>query len=64
LTNGLIIYLLTIVITGITIMPFTYPRTDLRGFITPPLQFDLFFAYIYTAFVLSFIDSFIKWLMR
>ena len=64
ITNALIIYLLTVFINGISIVPFTYPRTELFGFIIPSLSFSMFFAYIYTAFVLAFIDSIFSWLVK
>lgn len=63
-TNALILYILTVFISGISIVSFTYNRTDFYGFIIPSLTFSMFFAYIYTAFVLSFIDSFFSWLVK
>ena len=61
--SALILYLLTVFIGSITIEAFTYPRTDLAGVIIPKLTFNTFLAYIYSAFVLSFIDLFLSWLM-
>jgi putative membrane protein len=61
---AIILYLLTVFVSGITIEAFIYPRTDLAGVIIPKLEFNTFFAYIYSAFVLSFIDSFLSWLMN
>jgi len=63
-TNAFILYLLTIFISGVTIHPFTYPRTEIFGAIIPKIDFNMFFSYIYTAFVLSFIDSFFSWLTK
>lgn len=63
-TNVLIIYLLTVFIPDVTVDPFTYAKTEAFGFITPKISFNTFFAYLYTAFILSFIDSFIKWLIK
>lgn len=62
--SALILYLLTVFISAVTIEAFTYPRTDLAGVIIPQLTFNTFLAYIYSAFVLSCIDSFLSWLMR
>lgn len=59
---ALILYLLTVFVGSITIEAFTYPRTDFLGVIIPVLTFNTFLAYIYSAFVLSFIDSFFSWL--
>lgn len=64
LTNALILYLFTIVYPQITVAPFTYPRSEVFGFITPPITFDTFFAYVYSAFVLSCIHSSIRWLIN
>lgn len=64
LTNGLIIYVLTSFIPNISISAFSYKATNLYDFEIPKISFNVFFAYIYSSFMLSFIDSFIKWLMR
>ena len=62
--SALILYLLTVFFSAVSIEAFTYPRTDLAGVIIPTLTFNTFLAYIYSAFVLSFIDSFLSWLMQ
>lgn len=61
--NALLIYLLTIFVTGISIEAFTMTKIDIFGFIIPQIKFNTFFAYIYTAFILTLINSFIRWLM-
>ncbi|MBI5122937.1 phage holin family protein [Candidatus Roizmanbacteria bacterium] len=61
--NALLLYLLTIFITEISITAFTYARTSIFGIIFPVTSFNTFFAYIYTAFVLTVINSFIRWLI-
>ncbi len=63
-TNVLILYLLTVFVTSVSIVPFTYHKMDLLGVIIPSIAFNTFFAYVYTSFVLSVIDSFLSWLMR
>jgi putative membrane protein len=63
-TNAFIIYLLTIFFTEISVKAFTYPSTHMWGFVTPDIDFNTFFAYIYTAIVLAIIDSAVKWLMK
>ena len=63
-TSALILYLLTVFVGAISIEAFSYPRTDIMGVIIPKLTFNTFFAYIYSAFVLSFIDSLLSWLMN
>ncbi len=62
--NAFILYLFTIIMTDITISPFTYNKVEIMGFIIPEIYFNTFFAYTYTAFVLSCINSGIRWLIR
>ena len=64
ITNALILYLLTIVVPNITVQPFTYPSTHLYGFITPTITFNTFFSYTFSAFILSCINSIIRWLIN
>ena len=61
--NAFILYLLTILVPNITVQPFTYPRAHFYGFITPVMPFNTFFAYVYSAFILSCINSGMRWLM-
>lgn len=63
-TNAFIFYILVQFVSGISIAPFSYPAFELLGFAVPKISFSLIFAYIYTAFVLSFIDSFFSWLIK
>lgn len=63
-TNAFILYLLVFFVIGISIVPFSYPPFEILGFNIPKISFSLIFAYIYTAFVLSFIDSFFSWLIK
>jgi putative membrane protein len=62
--NALLIYLLTVFVTEVSISAFVYPSTNIFGFITPLLTFNTFFAYLYTAFVLTAINGFIRWLLN
>ena len=61
LTNALMLYLLTILISQIIISPFVFPGLTFAGFIIPKIAFNLFFAYVVSAFVLSVITSAVKW---
>ncbi len=63
-TNVLIIYLLTIFLPNVSITEFTYQRVEIFGFITPVLFFNTFYSYIYTAFMLSIIESSLVWLLE
>ncbi len=62
--NTFILYLLSVFINGVRVAPFHYPRTEIVGFIIPSISFSMLLAYIYTAFVLSCIESFFKWMMK
>jgi putative membrane protein len=64
ITNAFILYLLVQFVSGISIVPFSYPASEVLGFAVPKISFSLFFAYVYTAFMLSFIDSFFSWLIK
>ena len=62
--NAFILYLLTVLVTDITIQPFNYPKTNIWGVIIPVIYFNTFFAYLFSAFVLSCINSVIRWLIK
>jgi len=64
ITNAFILYLLTILVPNITVQPFAYPRTYISGFIIPRIFFNTFFAYTYSAFILSCFNSGIRWLIK
>lgn len=64
ITNAFILYLLTILVPNITVQPFSYPRTNISGFVIPHIFFNTFFAYTYSAFILSCINSGIRWLIK
>ena len=64
ITNAFILYILTILVPNITVQPFTYPKGHFFGFITPVISFNTFFAYTYSAFILSSINSGIRWLIK
>jgi putative membrane protein len=62
--NAFILYLLTILVPDITVQPFSYAKSSFYGFITPHIFFNTFFAYTYSAFILSCINSGIRWLVK
>ena len=62
--NTLLLYLLTIFVIDISITSFTYPESSFWGFSTPEMYFNTFWAYVFTAFILTLIDGFIEWLME
>ncbi len=62
--NAFILYLLTIFLPQIAMTAFIFPGASILGFIIPKIVFNLFFTYIIAAFVLSFITSLVKWLIK
>lgn len=64
IVNAIILYILTILVPNITVQPFTYPQSHFYGFITPTIPFNTFFAYSFSAFILSCINSIIRWLIH
>lgn len=62
--NALLLYLLTIFVTEFSIVTFTSTSTDIFGFVIPAIFFNTFFAYLYTAVVLTVINSVIRWLIE
>lgn len=62
-TNALLLYLLTVFVTGIMIRPFTFTGADLGGFIIPAIAFSTLFTFLTASMVLSAIVVFIQWLI-
>lgn len=62
-TNGFILYLMTRFVEGVSISEFSYESLSYVGFVTPRIDFNIYFAFIFTAFVISIIESFLSWLM-
>lgn len=63
-TNAFILYLLTVIVPEVTVQPFNYPRFEVIGVIIPKTEFNTFFAYAYSAFVLATINTIIRWLIK
>ncbi|HSA84401.1 MAG TPA: phage holin family protein [Patescibacteria group bacterium] len=62
--NALLLYLLTIFVTEFSIVAFISSSTDIFGFVIPSITFNTFFAYVYTAFILTALNAFIRWLIE
>lgn len=62
--NALLLYLLTVFVTEISVTAFTLTRSTVIGFTTPQIEFNTFFAYVYSALILSIISGILKWLMK
>lgn len=64
LINTLILYITTVLMPNIRISPFTYQGFSMFGFIVPQMTFNIFFAYIICAIVISCLTTIIHWLFE
>lgn len=62
--NIAIIYLLTILLPNIKIVNFTFPGTDVLGFVIPRIDFTMLTGLIAASLMVTFITNVIKWLIR
>ncbi len=62
--NAVILYLLTIFVSGINIMAFVYPGVEFLGFVIPKISFSTVFAFFAASIVLSAIISALRWLLE
>lgn len=60
--NVLIIYGLDYFFAEVTISPWTFPGFAYEGFNIPEISFGIIGTYIISAFFISFLSSFLKWL--
>lgn len=63
ITNAFILYLMTRFVEGVKISPFEFSSLSFAGFTTPAIEFNIYMAYIFTAVVISIIESALSWLM-
>lgn len=52
--NVIVLYLLTIFVSGVTIHAWTYPGLSWGGFVIPSIEISSFFAYILISLAVSF----------
>lgn len=64
LVNALILYLLTILVPQISVVPFVFPGFSFGGVIVQEVSFNLLFAYIASSIVLSVIIFTVRWLIK
>lgn len=64
ISNGLMLYITALVVPGFSLVPFTYPGFSSELFIIPAMQLGVVSAYIFLSLVLSFIASFVFWLVH
>jgi putative membrane protein len=60
-TNGILFYLLTILVPDVSITGFTFQGLSYAGFIIPKFSVNTFFAFIVIAIFQSILFAFIKW---
>lgn len=63
-SNGLMLYITTLVVPGFSITPFTYPGFSSNLFIIPEMHLGLMGAYILLSLLLSIVASFVFWLVH
>ena len=64
ITNILILYLLTVFVPSISILPFTFQGAHVAGFIIPRIAFSTFFAYAISAVILVLTVSLFSWIFE
>ncbi|OIN90437.1 hypothetical protein AUJ42_03010 [Candidatus Collierbacteria bacterium CG1_02_44_10] len=60
----LTLFLLQILVGGISITSYAFPGANFSGFIIPPLFIGVFLSYVLTSTLLNAFHSFIFWLIR
>lgn len=63
-SSALTLYLSTLLVPGFSVIAFVYPGFNSSFFIIPEITFSLLWAYIMLSVIISFIVSFIFWLMH
>ena len=64
ITNAIILYLLTIIVSNVSISAFTFSGFSFLGFVIPRFDVNNFFAFIFASVLLSLIVEFLKWLIK
>ncbi len=64
ISNIIIFYLLTVLVTGISISSFTFQGISYFGFVIPQIYFNTLFAFLMVSFLQSICVSFLNWLME
>lgn len=64
LINSIILYLLTILVPGISIAAFVFKGFSFAGFVVPSITLNTFFAFIVASLFLSIFVGFLTWLIK
>lgn len=64
LLNALLLYLLTLIVTQVRIVSYTFAGIEYNGFRIPELAFNGFFTTLLSAFAIALVIGFIDWLFE
>jgi len=64
LINAIILYLLTVLVKGISVSHFVFKGFSFAGFIVPSITLNTFFAFIIASLFLSIFVGFLTWLIK
>lgn len=62
--NIIVLYLVTIFVSGFYIKPFSFSGINFNGFIIPALNFSTFWSFLLVSFLISVISDTINYLMK
>lgn len=62
--NVITLYLLTVFIAGIKILPFTFQGLSFADFVVPEMKFTLLAAFIAISLTLTIIQNLLNWLVK
>lgn len=63
-TNVVTLYVSTLLVSGFSVVAFTYPGLTTSWFIIPSIHFPLLGAFVVVSFFLSLVASFIFWIIH
>lgn len=63
-TNSILLYILTVLVTEVSISAFSFNGFTFAGFVVPVMNFSTLWAFVVTAAILSFVINFFEWLIK
>lgn len=60
----LTLFLLQMLVSGISIGAYDFPGTSYEGFVIPAMHIGIFWSYVITSILLNSFHSFVMWLIR
>lgn len=58
------LFLLPLIVSGISITPYDFPGINYQGFTVPPFHLNLFMSFVVTSFLFNIFHSAIIWLLK